>query len=235
MIHEPYHREDGRELRVKLVAVDSGGHHQHQVLTYCRRRKGVLPIKGIAGPKPIWPPRASRTKSDHRIYMVGVDTAKDTIYARLRFEEPGAGYVHFPVGGAFDAEYFAQLTSEEVQTRYSEGRPYRVWVLPEGKRNEVLDCWVYALCSRTALPYRLDIGPPKKPAPAPPPAEPKLEPAYSQAPPEEPPEPERPPPGTMRSRISARPGGRPIQVVDQGVTRVAFLGICSTRGGYSPK
>jgi phage terminase large subunit GpA-like protein len=37
------------ELRVRVVCVDSGGHHQHQVLTYCRNRgrRGVLPIKGI--------------------------------------------------------------------------------------------------------------------------------------------------------------------------------------------
>jgi phage terminase large subunit GpA-like protein len=55
--------------------------------------------------------------------MIGVDTAKDTLYARLRFEEIGPGYVHFPIGGRFDASYFAQLTSEEVATRYSEGRP----------------------------------------------------------------------------------------------------------------
>jgi phage terminase large subunit GpA-like protein len=36
-------------LRVRVVCVDSGGHHQHQVLTYCRNRgrRGVLPIKGI--------------------------------------------------------------------------------------------------------------------------------------------------------------------------------------------
>ena len=147
--------------------------------------------------------------------MVGVDTAKDTIYARLRFPEPGAGYIHFPVGGAFDAEYFAQLTAEEVQTRYSEGRPYRVWLLPDGKRNEVLDTMVYALAARTALPYRLDIGPPKKPAPAPPP-ELKLEPAYARdVAPEEPPE--RPPAdATLRPRIRR---GRTI-VRSRWLTRV---------------
>ena len=133
--------------------------------------------------------------------MIGVDTGKDLIYARLRFPEPGAGYIHFPIGGAFDAEFFSQLTSEEVQTRHSEGRPYRVWVLPPGKRNEVLDTMVYALAARTALPYRLDIGLPKPVAPKPSPQEPKLEPAYArEEPPEEPPE--RPPPGqSMRLRV----------------------------------
>jgi phage terminase large subunit GpA-like protein len=49
----------------------------------------VLPIKGIAGPRLVWPARSSWTRSDARIYMVGVDTAKDAIYSRLRIGKPG--------------------------------------------------------------------------------------------------------------------------------------------------
>jgi phage terminase large subunit GpA-like protein len=147
VLTEIYHTDTGRELRVRLTCVDSGGHHQHQVISYCRQRRGVLPIKGIAGPRSIWPARASRTKSDARIYMIGVDTAKDAIYGRLRIQKPGPGYIHFPIGGAFDQEYFAQLTSEVVQTRYKEGRPYRIWTLPQGRCNEALDA-----CCRHAPP-----------------------------------------------------------------------------------
>jgi phage terminase large subunit GpA-like protein len=155
---------------VRATCVDSGGHHQHQVLSYCRSHRGVLPIKGIAGPRPVWPARASRTKSDARIFMIGVDTAKDAIYGRLRIQKPGPGYIHFPIGGAFDETYFAQLTAERVQTRYKEGRPYRVWVLPPGKANEALDTAVYALAARLATRIRLDRLPapaPKKSAPQP--------------------------------------------------------------------
>ncbi len=157
VLRAPYHREDGQELRVRATCIDTGGHHAHQVLVYCARRRGCLPIKGIAGPKPIFPPRASRTKTNQRVYMIGVDTAKDTLYARLRFAEPGPGYIHFPASEAFNAEYFRQLTSEQVQTRYSEGRPYRVWMLPPGLRNEALDTMVYALAARVATRYRLDV------------------------------------------------------------------------------
>jgi phage terminase large subunit GpA-like protein len=114
---QPYRTDVGREIRVRVTCVDSGGHHQHQVLTYCRSRRSVLPIKGIAGPRPVWPIRASRTKSDARIFMIGVDTGKDLIYGRLRILKPGPGYIHFPIGGAFDETYFAQLTSERVQRR----------------------------------------------------------------------------------------------------------------------
>lgn len=161
VLRETYRREDGREMRVRLAAIDSGGHHAHAVHSYCRVRKGVVAIRGTAGAKPIWSGRASKTKHGHRVFWVGVDTAKDVIYSRLRFGEPGPGYLHFPTGGLFGEEYFRQLTSEEVQTRYSEGRPYRVWTLPGGQRNEALDTAVYALAARTALPYRLDVLPPK--------------------------------------------------------------------------
>jgi phage terminase large subunit GpA-like protein len=122
-----------------------------------------------------------------------------TLYARLRFEEVGPGYVHFPTGGRFDAEYFRQLTAEEVSTRYREGRPYRVWTLPPGKRNEALDTMVYALAARTALPYRLDAGP--KPPPRPDPPKPLPDVGYFEppsGPPEEPPETPPRSPGSFR-------------------------------------
>ena len=99
--------------------------------------------------------------------MVGVDTAKDAIYSRLRIGKLGPGYIHFPIGGAFDETYFAQLTAETVQTRFKEGRPYRVWVLPPGKANEALDTAVYALAARHATRVRLDLLPRSAPAPAP--------------------------------------------------------------------
>jgi phage terminase large subunit GpA-like protein len=138
------------------------------VLTYCqqRRHRNCLPIKGASGARPIWPARVSRTKTNQHVWVVGSDTAKDTLYGRLRIAEPGPGYVHFPIGAPFDAEYFAQLTSEVVRTRFNEGRPYRVWVLPPGKRNEALDTAAYALAARHATRIRLDLAPRHEPSPA---------------------------------------------------------------------
>ena len=196
VLAEPYRTDAGRELRVRVTCVDSGGHHQHQVLSYCglRRSRGVLAIKGVAGPRPIWPARSSRTRTNAQIFMIGVDTGKDVIYGRLRIPKPGPGYIHFPIGGAFDAEYFAQLTSEAVQTRFKEGRPYRVWVLPDGRRNEALDTTVYALAARHATRVRLDLLPRPAPAPSPPPDPPEG------GPPVFPPDMPPPPPSLQRRR-----------------------------------
>jgi len=147
-----YHSESGRELRVRRTCIDTGGHHQHRVLTYCQqhRRGGVLPIKGMPGPKPIWPVRFSRTKTKAHVWMIGVDSAKDLLYSRLRVSDPGPSYIHFPFGPPFDQEYFSQLTAEVVRTRYAHGRPFRIWLLPSGRRNEALDTFVYALAARAS-------------------------------------------------------------------------------------
>lgn len=154
----PLGREDGRMLRVRAACVDTGGHHANAVHQFCRRRKSrkVYAIKGAAGPRQIWPKRGSkaRTGKADTVYLVGVDTAKDTLYGRLGIQEPGPGYVHFDA--ETDREYFKQLTSESVVTRYKEGQPYRVWVLPQGRRNEALDCSVYALAARQSIKLRLD-------------------------------------------------------------------------------
>jgi phage terminase large subunit GpA-like protein len=166
VLAERYHTDAGRELRVRVTCVDSGGHHQHEVLVYCqqRRRRNVFPIKGIAGPRPIWPARVSRTKTNQHVWTTGVDSAKDTVYSRLRLSEPGQGYIHFPAGAPFDQEYFAQLTSEVVKTRYTHGRPFRVWELPRGKRNESLDTFGYALAGRhaTRIPVLLPQRQPER-------------------------------------------------------------------------
>ena len=149
-----YRTEAGRVLRVRAGCIDTGGHHAATVLAFCRPRRlrRIFPTKGAAGPRPVWPKRASRTRNDEPIFLIGVDTAKDALYGRLKITEPGPGYIHFPAADGFDQAYFDQLTAEAVVTRYREGRPYRVWVLPKGRRNEALDTFVLAMAARQSLP-----------------------------------------------------------------------------------
>jgi terminase, large subunit len=143
-----YHTDAGREVRIRAACVDIGGHHGNAAIQFCKARRGrnIYPIKGVGGPRPVWPKRASITKLKETIFSLGVDTAKDAIYGRLRIQKPGIGYIHFPVGEIFDEQYFEQLTSEYIKTMHDrEGRPFRRWFLPEGRRNEALDTMVYAL------------------------------------------------------------------------------------------
>jgi phage terminase large subunit GpA-like protein len=174
LLRRPMETVSGRPVRIKAASIDTGGHHANQVHEFCRPRFGrrIHAIKGRAGPNVIWPTRASKTKTDQTVYLVGVDTAKDTIYGRLKIKRsldgPSPGYIHFPVmapdDDSFGPEYFQQLTSEQAVTRYQLGKPYRVWELPPGKRNEALDTFVYALAARKSLPISLDRPAVSRPA-----------------------------------------------------------------------
>jgi phage terminase large subunit GpA-like protein len=163
--------EDGRTLRVRSACIDAGSIYASQAMTFARARakRRVFATKGQAGAaRPIWPKRASRAKGNQQVWVIGVDTAKDIVYGRLRIDRIGPGYVHFAATDDFDEKYFAQLTAETVVTRHKENRPYRVWTLKKGQRNEALDTFVYALAALRALPFRLDDHSPARPIAYPP-------------------------------------------------------------------
>jgi phage terminase large subunit GpA-like protein len=107
--------------------------------------------------RPIWRRRAgnSRKLPGSNVWTIGVDTAKDAIYPKLKVETPGPGYCHFPI--AYQQEFFNQLTSEEVRTRFVRGHPVRYWFKPSGKRNEALDRRVYALAALYARPVPWEV------------------------------------------------------------------------------
>src|SRR3546814_14327164 len=75
---------------------------------------------------------------------VGVDTGKATLYARLRKEKPGPGYIHYSDSPAFDAEFFAQLTAERLVTKVKKGHVFQEWN-KERAHTHALDRAVYAL------------------------------------------------------------------------------------------
>lgn len=131
---------------VVATAVDTGGHHTQAAYDFCESRikRRVFAIKGQSGAKLIWPQYASKVGKNKkvRLHMVGVDTAKRDVYNRLKIKEPGAGYCHFPEGR--DPRWFQQLTAETLKVRYHRGHPTYYWYLPAGRRNEALDCRVYA-------------------------------------------------------------------------------------------
>jgi phage terminase large subunit GpA-like protein len=48
-------------------------------------------------------------------------------------------------------EYLDQLTAERPKLEMKNGKRSRKWVLPPGKRNEALDCWVYSYAALRVL------------------------------------------------------------------------------------
>jgi phage terminase large subunit GpA-like protein len=160
----PLSHASGAPLSIAATAVDSGGHHTQQVYHYARRHQveHVIAIKGssVAAKPVLGKPtdvevnhKGQRIKRGARVWPVGTDTAKAIIYAELRVQQVGPGYVHF--SRHTPSYVYDQLTAERLVTRYHKGRPKLEWLKPSGRRNEALDCAVY---SRAAEHY---LGIPK--------------------------------------------------------------------------
>ncbi|MBF0213042.1 MAG: phage terminase large subunit family protein [Magnetococcales bacterium] len=154
LLRRPFpHSRQTPDLSIRAVAIDTGGHHTLKAYDFCRTRQDrrVWGIKGRGGQGvKLWPARPNRNnKGRIPLFTIGVDAAKEAIYARLRITSPGPGYCHFPHDR--DAEWFRQLTAESVSTRYVRGRQTREWVKKDGDRNEALDCRVYAIAALHGL------------------------------------------------------------------------------------
>ncbi len=151
--------EYGISLGVAACCVDSGFHTQ-QVYDFCRVRyhRRIFAIKGKSGQLPVWPKKPTRNTINRTpMWIVGVDSAKHVVYGRLRIEEAGPGYCHFPTERT--EAWFEQLLSETLTTTYSRGVPVREWKQKRGVRTEVLDARVYAyaaLCGLVSMGLRLD-------------------------------------------------------------------------------
>lgn len=131
-------------LKIVCCLVDSG-FSTNEVYSFTRTKgfRWIFASKGLGGRKePISnPSRANKQRVV--LYKIGVDHFKETLYQRLSLQAHGAGYCHFPDHDDYDQEYFDQLTAEEKVTKISKGVEISGWV-KHRKRNEALDCRVYA-------------------------------------------------------------------------------------------
>ncbi len=151
-----YHREDGKPMRIEACCIDSGGHHTEKVYEFTTPRWGrrVYAIKGDGGPaKPIWPKRASRSRTRQPLFIVGTNAASDQVYSDLRVKKPGAGYCHFAAD--YDAPFFQQLLAERRISRKINGQMVRAYECPKNVRNEAHDLRRYNHAALKALPWRL--------------------------------------------------------------------------------
>lgn len=146
----------GKAVPLLACFVDSGGHHTNAVYAYAREHRGssVYAIKGasktgkdlLAGATNVEIDyRGQKLKRGIRLWLISTDIAKAEIYGRLRTERPGPGFVH--LSADLPPEVFEQLTAERLVTRYVKGHPKLEWIKPAGRRNEALDCAVYALAA----------------------------------------------------------------------------------------
>jgi phage terminase large subunit GpA-like protein len=149
---QQYQNEDCYPMRIASACIDSGGHFTDAVYKFVKNKESrrVYAVKGSSSAGAPLVNRGTRSnKGNVKLFAVGTDTAKELIFARLKIEEFGAGYMHFN-RKINDEEYFKQLTAEKITTKFVRGFPARVWTKTR-PRNEALDLNVYALAALAIL------------------------------------------------------------------------------------
>lgn len=163
VVNETWTRADGAVLPMRLMCVDSG-FNTETVYKFCRKfdTNKVIPIKGrgekfhaiVGRPQQVDVSRNGKPIGTMKVWGVGDAVVKSELYGFLRQvaidgqPEP-TGYCYFPM---YDEHYFKMLVSEErrIVVNAKGYREYK-WVLPSHKRNEALDCRVYARAAVNVL------------------------------------------------------------------------------------
>ena len=141
--------ESGVEMRIMGMGVDSGGHRTDYVYNYCRTRfeRNVFCLKGDSAVEtPVLKSKVSRVSNGTvRLFMIGVNSAKDVIYGQMNTLEVGPGYMHYPMKkDVYNENYFNQLTAEKKDKTTGRWSKFRT-------RNEAFDVRVYAMASLRIL------------------------------------------------------------------------------------
>ena len=147
-------REDGGTMTIRHCGVDTGGHFTQEAYEFCRQRtrEGVVALKGSStkaapalskGSKVDVNWKGRLVKKGVTLYLVGGDTLKRSVYARLKREGTGPGAIHF--GNDVTEEYLQGLTCERLVPKTVKGFATLHWEKPSGARNEPLDLAVYCM------------------------------------------------------------------------------------------
>lgn len=158
MLGRTYQHEDGAEMSIRMLAVDSG-YNTQVVYTWARKYplNRVIAVKGqpgggvlIGAPSPVdITLRGRRPITGYKVWPVAGSVAKSELYGFLRLERPTNGEAPLPPGWChfpeYDNDYFEQLTAEQLVTHKTRAGFVRLdWELIPGRENHVLDCRVYA-------------------------------------------------------------------------------------------
>lgn len=156
VLNETWTTEDGRELNVRMLCVDSGFNTQH-VYNWVRKQdpNRVRAIKGVDHLQMTFgkPSDAElnydgkRIKNALVVWPLGVSLLKSELYGWLKMDGASdnglykPGFCHFP---QYAESFFQGMCSEQlVETKTKGGRTKLIWQ-KKYDRNEPLDCRNYA-------------------------------------------------------------------------------------------
>lgn len=172
VLNKDYPHESGITMPIRVMCVDSG-YATQDVYSFVRQfsqavwggsgaranaPRTVVAIKGQSRDTSmiLSISKADTKKKGLKVWNVSGPVIKTELYRWLKMERIGAdasqfGRCHFP---QYAEEYFKQLTAERQVVRVSNGYPKQVWEKNPTRRNEALDCRVYARAG--AAIYGLD-------------------------------------------------------------------------------
>ncbi|MEM1375884.1 MAG: terminase gpA endonuclease subunit, partial [Pseudomonadota bacterium] len=156
LIDRTWPDEFGNHCKADMAAVD-GNYLTDDVYLLVKRFPSfrAIMVRGNPRPQGTYLKQVSEQKTGggkvrkygKRFYNLDVGVLKVRLYrdvARQDRDEPG--YVHFPRG--FEQDFFEQLVAENRIAKIDKtGNRYFAWDLPNGKRNEMLDCANYAFAA----------------------------------------------------------------------------------------
>lgn len=152
ILNETWTRDDGIELKIIKMAVDSG-YNTSEVYAFCRLHSPkAIAIKGqdnlgiiFAPPKQVDYNRRGKKIGKTKQWNIGVSILKKELYSWLALEKTDGvfppRYCHFP---QYDERYFEGITAENyVQTTHKWVKKY--------ERNEPLDVRIYARAAASIM------------------------------------------------------------------------------------
>lgn len=184
IVDRAYPHAGGGECRVEAVSIDSSdGQTSDAVYSWVRRRRGRVQCMAVKGrstshgeiftvpPRRSMDPGAGGKAARHGVksYPVGTERAKDLLLGftaeggRIKRCDRaadgsvttgrGPGRMHWYRGVL--PSFFDQLADSEVKIPNARSGGKMAWTLKTGKRNEALDCAVYALHAAHAIRLHL--------------------------------------------------------------------------------
>ncbi len=154
-------QEDGKEIRIKMIAVDTGGegkkgdgvtNNAYEWFRRLRRQSKHGRVMLVKGASTRTAPliresmvggRTKADKGDVPLYLLNPNLLKDMVSASVKRLKPGAGYMHFP--DWLSKSFFDELSAEVRQLNGT-------WAKVR-KRNEAFDLAAYirAACARLGV------------------------------------------------------------------------------------
>jgi len=170
-----YRHESGVLLSITAAAIDSGGHWTSLCYNFARKRRSAsgyskptnyipklyvtkgssnsgMPISG-KGKLLDFTHNEKLIRNGIKLHIMGSDSAKDLLHARLQVTGHGPGFVH--MSNQLPDVFFQHLAAEVRTVKQTPRGAVSVWVKKPSARNEALDCIVMCLfCAHAQALHR---------------------------------------------------------------------------------